>query len=317
MAFEGVIIAGVAALSLVVVALGLATVLTRRPVPAPSEAAEAARRHGVLVSLTAWLLPSLVGTFLLLPLSALVFRWGGIDGPANWNALLVGLYPGLFGLGYLGVHAIGERTWPRPAGPVRRAALAHRRVSDVAPAWLRRTVHALTVAAVTVLVACGTTGAEDGRSIGHTMEGPGFAWEAFTARRASPYPGWDFAVPLLVAVVLIAVAAEGVLRLVARRPAIVDADPTYDAASRRLSAHRALRGAALVIGCSLAGVLVVAGTALQGIELRSIGVAAATLGVVVGLGSVVVAAIPAPAAVAGPPATTAPVTAHASGGAVA
>lgn len=297
MAFGGVIVVGAGALVLVVVALGLAAVLTRRPVPAPSEAAEAARRHGALVSLTAWLLPSLVGTFLLLPLAALVVRWGGIDGPATWHALLAGLYPGLFGLGYLGVHAIGERTWPRPAGPVRRAALAHRRVSDVAPHWLRRTVHGLAVATAAVLVVCGATGAEDGRSVSTS----GLSDGMFTTRASSPYPGWDFAVPLLVAVVLVALAAEGVLRLVARRPAIVDADPTYDAASRRLSAHRALRGAALVIGCSLAGVLVVAGVALQGVELRPLGITAAVLGVVVGFGSLVITAIPAAPAVATPP----------------
>ena len=313
MAFGSVIIVGVGALLLVVVALSLAAVLTRRPVPAPSEAAEAARRHGVLVSLTAWLLPSLVGTFLLLPISALVLRWGGIDGPATSNALLAGLYPGLFGLGYLGVHAVGERTWPRPAGPVRRAALAHRQVSDVAPSWLRRTVHGLAGAAVAVLVVCGATGAEDGRSI----ETSGFSGDPFATRSASPYPGWDFAVPLLIAVVLVGLAVEGVLRLVARQPAIVDADPSYDAASRRLSAHRALRGAALVIGCSLAGVLVVAGTALQGVELRPLGAVAATLGVLVGLGALAVTAIPAPPAVVAPPVSPGPPMHSATGGAVA
>ncbi|GEN80871.1 hypothetical protein [Actinotalea fermentans] len=307
--FGGVIvIVALGGLLLVVVALGLAAALSRQPVPPPSEAAEAARRHGVLVSIAAWALPSIVGPLLLLQLSDLYLRWGGTGGPATWNALLVGLYPALFGLGYLGVHAIGERTWPRPAGPVRRAALVHRRVSDVAPRWLRRTVNGLAVATVVVLVVCGATGADDGRSITTSA----FSGDAFTTRSASPYPGWHFALPLLVAVVLVALAAEGVLRLVARRPAIVDADPTYDAASRRLSAHRALRGAVLVIGCSLAGVLVVAGTALQGVELRPLGLAAAVLGVVVGLGSIVVAAIPGRAAVAAPAAARGPATSPAS-----
>ncbi len=302
MSFGGVIVVGVGALLLATVGLALAAVLSRRPVPPPSEAAEAARRHGVLVSIAAWLLPSMLGPFLLMTVAGLVFRWGGLDGPATMNALLAGLYPALFGLGYLGVHAVGERTWPRPAGPVRRATLVHRRVSDVAPTWLRRTVLGLATAAVAVLVACGATGAEDGRSISTS----GFAGDTFATRSASPYPGWDFAVPLLVAVVLVALAAEGVLRLVARRPAILDADPTYDAASRRLSSHRALRGAALVIGCSLAGVLVVAGTALQGVELRPLGITAAILGVVTGLGSLVVTAIPAQPAVVAPPALAIP-----------
>lgn len=311
MALGAVVVVGVGALLLVTVALGLGAVLLRRPVPAPSEAAEAARRHGVLVSIAGWLLPLAVAPFLLMTVAGLVVRWGGLDGPATMNAALAGLYPALFGLGYLGVHAVGERTWPRPEGPVRRAALVHRRVADVAPTWLRRTVHGLTAAAVVVLLACGATGADDGRSI-TVSEHVG---AALSTSSASPYPGWDFGVPLLFAVVLVALAAEGVLRLVARRPAIVDADPTYDAASRRLSAHRALRGAVLVLGCSLAGVLVVAGTALQGVELRTLGVASAALGVAVGLAALVVTAIPAQPAVAARPAA-APEPA-ATGGAVA
>ena len=312
MAFGVVIIAGGTALLLLAATVGLVLLLTRRPVPAPSEAAEAARRHGVLVTCAAWVLPPTVGLGLLLPLATIVLRLGGIDAPATWNAVLAGLYPALFGLGYLAVHAVGERTWPRPAGPVRRAALVHRRVADVAPTWVRRTLHALTAAAVAVLVACGATGAPDGRSI--TVER--YVGDAFTTRSASPYPGWDFAVPLLVAVVLVALAAEGVLRLVARRPAIVDADPAYDAASRRLSSQRALRGAVLVVGCSLAGVLVVAGIALQGVELRALGVAAAVLGVVVGIGSLVVAGIPAPPTAAGVRAVLAPPAADRTGSAV-
>lgn len=283
-----------------VLVLGL--VLSRQPVPAPSEAAEAARRHGARVAVEAWLLASLA-PLLLGPLGALGLRTYGIEGPATWGAQLVGLYPAAFGLVYLGVHAVGERTWPRPAGPVRRAALVHRQVSDVAPAWLRWTVYGLAAAAVALLVTCGATGAEDGRSI----ETSGVIDDVFTTRNASPYPGWDLAVPLLVAVVVVVLAAEGVLQLVARRPAIVDADPAYDAASRRLSAHRALRGAVLTLGGSLAGVLFVAGTALNNVDLRPLGPIAAILGLAVGLGSLVLAAIP-----AAPAAATRPV-AHDSG----
>lgn len=309
--FGGVIVVGLGVLLLATAAFGLGAVLVRQPVPAPSQAAEAARRHGVLVSIAAWLLPLTVGPFLLLPLATLVLRTGGIDAPAAWNAVLVGLYPAGFGLGYLAVHAVGERTWPRPAGPVRRAALVHRRVADVAPLWLRRTVHALAATAVAVLLVLGATGADDGRSI--TVEG--HLGQEFSTRTASPYPGWDFAVPLLVAVVLVALAAEGVLRLVARRPAIVDADPAYDAASRMLSSHRVLRGAVLVLGCSIAGVLVVAGTALQGVELRTLGATSAIVGVLVGVGSLVVTAIPGRPATVGR--STAPAPAPTGGSAVA
>lgn len=274
-----------APLLLVGAIVAVAVALGRRPDPAPSEAAEAARSHGTRVAVTAWLLPVLICLVAGGPLGVVALRTSGDVAP-----VVIGLAPALLGLGYLGVHAIGERTWPRPAGPVRRAALVRRLVSDVAPAWLRRTVHGLTATAVITLVACGANGARDGRSI----ETEGYVDGIFTARSASPYPGWDFALPLLVAVVVVALAAEGVLRLVASRPAIVDADPAYDAASRRLSSHRALRGAVLVIGCTLAGVLVVAGNALQAVEVRELGASATILGVLVGLGSLVAAAVPAP-----------------------
>lgn len=269
------------------VALGL--VVAHHPAPAPSQAAAAARRHGTRVAVAAWLVP---GALVLLVGPVMVYL-----NPRLGSGVLTGLAPALLGLTYLAVHAVGERTWPRPAGPVRRAALVHRRVSDVAPGWIRWTVHGLAVATVAVLIACGATGATDGRSLERTW----FDGETFTGATASPYPGWRYALPLLVAVALVALAAEGVLRLVAGRPAIVDADPAYDAASRRLSAHRALRGAALVIAVTLAGVLFLAGIALQGVELRPLGITAALLGVAVALGALAVTAIPAPAAVAAPP----------------
>lgn len=259
----------------------LVVVLLRRPDPAPSEAAEAARRHGTFVTVLAWTLPLTVGPLLLAPLGVVVLRVGGIDGPATWHALLAGLYPAIIGLEYLGVHAVGERTWPRPAGPVRRAALVRRRVADVAPRWLRRLVWALASATVAALIAFGATAASDDRSL------------RVGSRGAGPYPGLDFGIPLLIAVVLVVVAAEAVLRLVAARPSIVDADPAYDVGSRRLSAHRVLRGVELVIGGTLAGVLLVGGIALQNVEFRELGATVTVLGILVGLGSVVVAALPA------------------------
>lgn len=269
------------------VALGL--VVAHHPAPAPSQAAAAARRHGTRVAVAAWLVP---GALVLLVGPVMVYL-----NPRLGSGVLTGLAPALLGLTYLAVHAVGERTWPRPAGPVRRAALVHRRVSDVAPGWIRWTVHGLAVATVAVLIACGATGATDGRSLERTW----FDGETFTGATASPYPGWRYALPLLVAVALVALAAEGVLRLVAGRPAIVDADPAYDAASRRLSAQRALRGAILVIGCTLGAVLFVAGVALQGVELRALGAGSTVLGLLVGLASLVLAVVPAqPAPVTGP-----------------
>lgn len=293
MAFAVVIVMGGGALLLLAATVGLVLLVTRGSVPSPSEAAAAARRHGTVVNVTGWVVAVVLAPLALTVVSGLAFP----DDARAFTAALVGAYPAIVGLAYLGVHAVGERTWPRPAGPVRRAALVHRRVADVAPAWARRTLHGLVAAALAVLVTGGLTAAPDGRSIAVER----YVGDMYAAHTASPYPGWDFAVPLLVAVALVAVAAEGVLRLVARRPAIVDADPAYDAASRRLSAQRALRGAILVIGCTLGAVLFVAGVALQGVELRALGAGSTVLGLLVGLASLVLAVVPAqPAPVTGP-----------------
>lgn len=267
----------------------LAMALAARPAPAPSAAAERARRHGTVVNVVAWVLPLTVGTAVLGPLAVIAVRTGGVDG-ATWNALLAGLYPAIVGLEFLGVHAVGERTWPRPAGAVRRAALVHRRAGDVAPRWIRRLVLGWALAAVVALVAFGLTAAADGRSVHHGSS------------TASPYPGWDFGVPLLVAVVLVALAAEAVLRLVARRPAIVGTDPAYDAESRRLSAHRALRGAQLVLGATLAGVLAFAGISLQNVGLRPLGGTITVTSLLVALAALVVTLVPARTPAAVPPA---------------
>src|SRR5665811_2059578 len=88
------------------------------------------------------------------------------------------------------------------------------------------------------------------------------------------------------------------LWLVARRPAVIDADPDYDAASRRLSAHRVLRGTQLLLAGSLAGVLVVSGIGVLMVDAdsSSIGNAASLLGyaiAVVGVGLAIVPARPA------------------------
>src|SRR5674476_1558364 len=117
-----------------------------------------------------------------------------------------------------------------------------------------------------------------------------------------PYAGWPYGVPLIVVTALLVAATEGVLWLVARRPAVIDADPDYDAASRRLSAHRVLRGTQLLLAGSLAGVLVVSGVGVVMVDADSvgIGVAVSLLGYViaaVGVGLAIVPARPAVQAV--------------------
>jgi uncharacterized membrane protein len=258
----------------------LALLLLRRPDPAPSEAAEAARRHGSVVNLTAWLVWFLLPAPVILVVAVGVFRASA--GTGQYAGVVTALYPATHGLLYLAVHAIGERTWPRPAGPVRRAELTRRRVADVAPRHLRAVTWAW-VGLLAVALAVGwATAAPDGRSFDTPASGS-----------MSLYPGWYYGAWLLPAALLVLAATEVVLRLVAARPAIVDADPPYDAASRRLSAHRVLRGPQLVLGLTLAGVVLVLGYGPHHAGLHVIGYALGVVAVGVALAAAALAAIPA------------------------
>ncbi len=259
----------------------------RRPDPAPSEAAAMARRHGLIVNVAAWTAAASLGPLALAPFVLLLTRTGTIDAPTN-NAVLAGTLPAGIGLVFLGVHALGERTWPRPTGMLRRATLLPR--GDVAPRWLRRVTWAWAGTLVVALVITGLTAVE-GRRFRISADA------GLTERTAGPYPGWDFGIPLLVATVVLVACAEGTLRLVARRPAVVDADPAYDAASRRLSAHRVLRGAQLVLGWMLAGVLVAAGGAIVNAQEMAVGAPLVALGYVLAVAVLCLALVPARAAV--------------------
>ena len=295
MALRILLLFGLAPVLLVSAALGVVA-LARRPAPAPSEAAEAARRHAGIVSgvALAFLLGSLVVGSAIANSSTTGLSHG------RW----LGLVPAGAGVAFVVVHAIGELTWPRPTGTMRRAPLTRRTTGDVAPTWLRRVTWVWAALASVTLVVCGLAADDDGRGLSYTYP-DGVAG-------AGPFPGWFYGVPLLVAVVVVLAATEGVLRLVARRPAVMDADPEWDLALRRLSAHRVLRGAQLVLGWTTAGVLVFAGNAAAtlgrtegasvppGTGYTVVGLIGVLLALVIGLGCVVVALKP------GRPATSRP-----------
>lgn len=276
-------------LLVLVTVVALVVALVRRPTPAPSQAAEAARQHGVLVTIAAWLVAGLLAGPVIGAVALIAFRASVGTGP--YAGVVTALYPTTIGLLYLGVHALGERTWPRPEGPVRRAGLAHRRVADVAPRLLRAVTWSWAGAVVVALVIGGATAASDGRSF---TTGNAVQWSS-----TSPYPGWYYGMWLLPAVLIVLAGTEAVLRLVAARPAIVDADPAYDAASRRLSAHRALRGPQLVLGLTLASVLLTLGYGPHAAGLPAIGYLIGILACLVAITSLVLTVAPARAPIAG------------------
>ncbi|MBC7290953.1 MAG: hypothetical protein H5T83_06410 [Actinotalea sp.] len=280
-------VVGFAVLGLLLVAVvAVVLLLTSRPAPDPSQAATAARHHAGVVTGIAW--TALVLTLLLGP--AVAGLLGGLA-----EGVAYGLVPAVAGALFVGVHAIGELTWPRPTGSVRRAGLERRGTDDVAPRGLRRLLWGWT-GLVAVIAVVGGTIATDGRQISRTFEN-GLA-------SSGPFPGWFYGAPLLLACLVVLVATEGVLRVVASRSAVMDAQPVWDAALRRLSAHRVLRGAQLVVGLTAAGLLLTAGMALRnvgnafvddgaGSPLHSgAGAVAVALAVGVGLAALVVAVLP-------------------------
>lgn len=250
--------AGIVAALVLVVLRG-----TRRRPETLSRAAVAARRHAATVHVVAW-----VAALASLPLLAvgsvpgayaLARAYARAAGESGFLAggVLVGLAPAGVGLTFLLVHAVGELTWPRPRGTVRRATLRPRRVRDVAPPVLRRVAWGWAAVLAVTLAVCGAVAEPDGRSVGRMFPGG--------ASVHGPFPGWFYGVPLLLAALLVLAGQEGVLRLVTRRAAVADAAEEWDLGLRRLSAHRVLRGTQLVLGVTTGAVLVVAGMAVRGV----------------------------------------------------
>lgn len=164
--------------------------------------------------------------------------------------------PAAAGVAALLVAAIGERTWPRPAVPVRRASLARRSALDVGPRRLGLVVVAWATVLLGVLVATALTADADGRTV-TVRHG------ASSTSSAGPYPGTALGVPIAVATAVLLVATLLVLHLVAARPAVAQVSTTDDGRLRRAAAGRVLAGVQLVVGCTLSGVLLLTGTSLR------------------------------------------------------
>jgi hypothetical protein len=227
-----------------------ATIVRRSP-PSAETTVAAARRHAALTSSAALVLAGVVavGTGVVGQLTLPSALRSGV------TALSV---PLAFGIAHTAVLLLGEFTWPRPEGDVRRARLVRRGVADAAPRWLVRAALAAAAAAVLVLVAGGLLASPDGRSI--TVPGG----DGLISGSASPFVGWAYGTPAAIGVVALTALTVAGLWVVADRPAVVTADERIESTLRAASAHRVLRGA-------VAATLVVIGgmTAVSGQSVRS------------------------------------------------
>lgn len=209
----------------------------------PSQAARRANRHATMASLVG------VGLLLVvlfwLAVASLFGAWGS-------GGRVLALLPVLAGACLLAAQAVGQLTWPRPGGSHREAELSPRTVGDVAPVWPRRLVLVWAVASLLLLGVFALV-ADGPRSLTRPAG-------AYT-ESIGPYPGWYYGVPMALGVVATAGATELVLRLVAGRSAVSGVSTEWDLHLRRRSAAHVTRGIQLVLGVTVAGLLVVAGQA--------------------------------------------------------
>lgn len=272
---------------LVVVALVVLLVLaaTARPDAEIGAGAAAARRHAI----RGGTLAVVVAAVVVLTLGVLAGRV--LDGVAEGQVLAVLLLVGA--AAHTLVLALTELTWPRPHGDRRSGLLVRRRLVDVLP----RPALVLTaaLASLVVVVALVGTVVADGSGTALTRASA----DGTATWSAGPFPGAPYAVPVLVGLLVLLGLAAATARLVLARPAVAGADAATDAALRRASAHRVLRGTAAGCALTLAGLLAVSSSAVRGVAHGSTGLAvlAAALAVVAGLAvltGVLLPAVPAP-----------------------
>ena len=148
--------------------------------------------------------------------------------------------------------AVAELTWPHPAGTVRQASLDARRL---APSLLLRLLWAGLAASAAALVVGVLTAGPDGRSVTRS------AGDASST--ASPYPGSAYAVPVAIALAVLALAAWWAVRRVETRPALPGGSPELDRSVRQESQVRVLRPAATGALLTAAGLWLTLGPAVN------------------------------------------------------
>lgn len=243
---------------LVVLLLVVGVAVALRPVrtaPAvtPSEAWVAAEKHARRTVVVAWA-----------TLLSVVLYLAFVIGPAIHAATLgplVGAAPTIAGLAFLSVTVVGELTWPRPDGAVRRAPLTRRRTADITPRALAWLAIAWLIALVALLGLCAAAAGTGGRSLSYSRA-------AGQVSTISPFPGWYYGRVILPPTILLTVGCLAVLVLVARRAAVADTAPADDLVLRRTSARRLLAAVQLVLAWTLAGCLYLAANAVRGVEPR-------------------------------------------------
>ncbi|WP_209313929.1 hypothetical protein [Blastococcus sp. TF02A-35] len=227
--------------------------LVRHSPPSRETTVAAARRHASVSAATALVLAGTAAAGTLVVVNA----FPGVLPTPGRNGVGVLLAVFAFGTAHTTVLLLGELTWPRPDGDVRRARLVRRGLLDAAPRWLLRLALAAFLVGSAVIVLGALLAGPDGRSFGMTSP------DGRVGGAASPFAGLAYGGPAAVGLAVLAALTVGALRVVAQRPAVVTADDRHEAALRRASAHRVLRGAAATVLVVAGGLLAVSGNAVR------------------------------------------------------
>jgi hypothetical protein len=256
----------------------------------------AARRHARIASSAALLL------------GAAAAGWVAVTEVGNTApgglGITVLLVPVTFALVHTVALGVGELTWPRPRGEVRRARLVRRGLLDAAPRWLVRLAGAVAAAAAVTVVLGAVLAGPDGRSYTAVLaEGAPDGAGRQTAT-AGPFPGLFYGLPVAIGLLVLAAAALGALWIVANRAAVATEDDRIEAALRRASAHRVLRAGTAAALVDTGGLLAIGGMAVRISPgpVAGLGIAVAVLGMLAMLAGVAVACVRAPGVPADAPA---------------
>ncbi|WP_222194556.1 hypothetical protein [Modestobacter italicus] len=241
-------------LATVVGVTGLTALAVRRPFASHQATVAEARQHAGRISAAALVVGLLAGV--ATGYLALMSRFTGEAIPGRLGVAVISA-PLAFGMASTGVVLLGELTWPRPAGDVRRARLVRRGLFDAGPRWLLRLAVGTFTAGLLLVAAGALTAGPDGRTI--TVRA---GYESVLGA-ASPYAGPEYGVPTATGLVGLAALTVGALWAVAHRPALGTADERVEEVLRQASAHRVLRGATSAALIAVGGLLTVSALSLR------------------------------------------------------
>ena len=238
----------------VVCAVGVTAVAVRRPFTGSTATVTQARLHATRISVTALVVGILVG--LATGYAALDPRLSGISFPGRSGVAVISV-PLAFGMASTGTVLLGELTWPRPTGDVRRAWLVRGGLLDAGPGWLLRLAVGTFFAGLVMVAGGALSAGPDGGTITVT------AGDGAVRGAAAPFAGPEYGSPVATGLVGLALLVAAALWAVAHRPALGTADEQVERVLRQASAHRVLRGTTTAALVAVGGLLAVSALSVR------------------------------------------------------